>query len=96
MKFALILPARNPGAQFGQWLAALAEQETPPAQVLVIDSQSSDHTADKARQQGYQVHGISVQEFNHGATRNLGVTLLDDDIDIAVWSATKAAGLTTS
>ena len=85
MKFALILPARNPGAQFGQWLAALAEQETPPAQVLVIDSQSSDHTADKARQQGYQVHGISVQEFNHGATRNLGVTLLDDDIDIAVF-----------
>jgi rhamnosyltransferase len=41
----------------------------------VIDSGSTDGTAELARRHGASVHRISRDEFEHGATRNLGVSL---------------------
>lgn len=85
MKFALILPTRNAGADFARWRDALAMQRLQPTQVLVIDSQSDDGTADSARAAGFSVHDIAARDFNHGGTRNLAVAMLDRDIDIAVF-----------
>ena len=52
--------------------------------VLIVDSSSSDGTADLARAAGFQVKIISRAEFNHGGTRQLAVELLSD-VDILVF-----------
>ena len=41
----------------------------------MIDSGSTDGTAELARRYGASVHWISRDEFEHGATRNLGIAL---------------------
>jgi len=41
----------------------------------VIDSGSTDGTAELARRYGASVHRIRRSEFNHGGTRNLGISL---------------------
>jgi rhamnosyltransferase len=45
----------------------------------VVDSSSTDGSADIARSLGARVHVIPVEEFNHGATRNLGAELAEGD-----------------
>jgi rhamnosyltransferase len=44
--------------------------------VIIVDSSSSDGTADLARAAGFQVHSISRSEFSHGGTRQLAAELL--------------------
>ncbi len=56
-----------------------------PNIILVIDSSSTDQTALLAERAGFEVHVIPQLEFNHGGTRNLGVSLLSDDTDIVVF-----------
>jgi rhamnosyltransferase len=46
---------------------------------LVVDSGSTDGTDGLARRYGAAVHRIEKQEFNHGATRNLGISLARGD-----------------
>lgn len=41
----------------------------------MVDSGSTDGTVELARRYGAAVHGIDAAEFNHGATRNLGISL---------------------
>ena len=43
-------------------------------EVVVVDSGSTDGTPELAGRYGAVVHRISKQDFNHGATRNLGVS----------------------
>ncbi|MDO4777891.1 MAG: glycosyltransferase family A protein [Cardiobacteriaceae bacterium] len=85
MKFALIVPTRNAGTLFEAWLALLSQQTLAPAQVVIVDSQSSDGTPERARQAGCLVHGIAAADFNHGGSRNLGVSLLEADVDIVIF-----------
>ncbi|MDO5090208.1 MAG: glycosyltransferase family 2 protein [Cardiobacteriaceae bacterium] len=84
MKFALVMPTRNAGAGLDAWFAALAQQTLAPTQVVIIDSASVDGTAERAREAGCLVHGIAVADFNHGGSRNLGISLLDADVEVAV------------
>ncbi len=51
-------------------------QTVKPMQALVIDSSSSDGGVELARQAGFLAHAIPVEQFNHGATRQLGVEML--------------------
>lgn len=44
-------------------------------EVLVVDSGSTDGTVELARRYEATVHEIPMAEFNHGATRNLGISL---------------------
>ncbi len=52
--------------------------------ILVIDSSSSDGTADLARELGADVHVIPKNEFNHGITREIGRRMLGTDIAVMV------------
>lgn len=72
---AVILPTLNASRDFPRWLAALKSQTIAPDVVIVIDSSSSDDTLLLAQSEGLATFSISREEFNHGATRQLGLSL---------------------
>ena len=84
-KVAIVIPTCNAGREFANLLAEIARQSLPIACKLVIDSSSTDGTADVARRHGWQVRSISMAEFSHGGTRQMAVELLPHDIEIVVF-----------
>jgi len=76
LKASIVIPTVNAGAGFEELLKGLFAQEASfDYEVLVIDSGSTDGTAELARRYGAFVHRRPRDEFEHGATRNLGVSL---------------------
>jgi rhamnosyltransferase len=77
---SVVVPVKNGGDDLRRLLEAVRAQRTAEeVQVVVIDSGSSDGSAELAREQGAEVHAIAPGEFNHGRTRNLGVSLARGD-----------------
>jgi glycosyltransferase involved in cell wall biosynthesis/SAM-dependent methyltransferase len=73
---SVVIPVRNGGEDFRRCLEGIAAQRTADEiETVVIDSSSSDGSAELARAHGARVETIPVAEFNHGATRNLGAEL---------------------
>ena len=72
MKFGLIIPTLNAGAQFEKLLTQLAAQ-TLPMKKLIVDSESTDGTARFAKNFGLEVLSIPRKSFNHGATRQFAL-----------------------
>ncbi|MCR5834507.1 MAG: glycosyltransferase [Selenomonadaceae bacterium] len=68
MKYGLIIPTLNAGEQFRKLLEQIQEQ-TLPTEKLIVDSESTDGTADLAKKFFPEVLTIRRKEFNHGATR---------------------------
>ena len=58
--------------------------------MIVIDSSSSDGTADLARKDGFSVVEISSKDFNHGGTRQMGAELAEG-ADILIYLTQDAA-----
>lgn len=83
-KLGLIVPTLNAGALWHDWLAAYAQQTRKPDYLLVIDSGSNDETVSLAREQGFSVKIISKNTFNHGGTRQMGITMMPE-ADIIVF-----------
>ncbi|MGY6213979.1 glycosyltransferase family 2 protein [Methylolobus aquaticus] len=52
---SVIIPARNEAANLGPLLQSLREQTLPPAEVIVVDDQSTDRTASVALSAGARV-----------------------------------------
>jgi rhamnosyltransferase len=76
-----VIPTRNGGAAFIPLCRHLARlRERFALDVLVIDSSSTDGTAEHAARAGLRVHRIDPAEFGHGRTRNLGVQMTTGDI----------------
>jgi rhamnosyltransferase len=68
------MPTWNAGPLLDQVLAGIDDQEASvELQKVAIDSGSRDDTVARLRQHGFTVHGIPQTEFNHGATRDLGI-----------------------
>jgi rhamnosyltransferase len=66
------IPIRNAGARLRQVLCAVRAQRTARAvELLVCDSQSTDGSAQVARDHGARLLSIAAADFSHGATRNL-------------------------
>jgi rhamnosyltransferase len=76
-KVTVLIPTKNGGPIFEKVLARLVDQRTPwPFEVLVIDSGSSDDTVTFCRRfPEVRLHTIEPQEFGHGRTRNLGISM---------------------
>jgi len=75
-KASVVVLTFNAGSGFEGLLKRLRAQETDfDYEVLVIDSDSTDGTPELAERHGASVHRIPPAEFDHGATRNLGVSL---------------------
>jgi rhamnosyltransferase len=77
VKLSIVIPTLNEAnPKFEELLKRISAQEGNfDREVLVVDSGSTDGTDELARRYGAVVHRISRQEFNHGATRNLGISL---------------------
>ena len=76
LKVSVVIPTRNAGCGFRGLLEKLGTQEGDfELEIVVIDSGSTDGTAELAEEYGATVHRISGSVFNHGATRNLGISL---------------------
>lgn len=75
-RVSVVIPTLNAGPGFEELLEKVSVQEGDfDRELLVVDSGSTDGTAELARRYGATVHQITREEFNHGDTRNLGISL---------------------
>jgi glycosyltransferase involved in cell wall biosynthesis len=69
-RFSVVVPVKD-GERYLEELVTALRREGP-AEILVIDSGSSDRSVQIARSSGVDVLEIEPSEFGHGRTRNLG------------------------
>lgn len=67
---SVIIPTLNAAKQIRGLLTALKSQ-TVRCEIIIVDSSSSDDTAEIARSLGADVLTIKREDFDHGGTRNL-------------------------
>ncbi|WP_238327696.1 glycosyltransferase family 2 protein [Paenibacillus gorillae] len=79
-KVSVIIPTLNAGAAFQQLLRQLQNQSLPPYEIIVIDSESTDGTAELAQEAGAKVLRILRTEFDHGGTRNFAASQASGNI----------------
>ena len=70
MSVSVILPTLNAAGEIAALLAALMDQTQPPEEILVVDSGSTDDTAELARAHGARVMSVPRDQFDHGGTRD--------------------------
>ncbi|MBL8733789.1 MAG: glycosyltransferase [Planctomycetes bacterium] len=81
MRISLVMPTLNAGPLLDEVLAAILTQRAPGFDELVaIDSGSSDGTVERLRRAGFRVEGIHKREFDHGSTRDRGISLTTGDV----------------
>lgn len=80
----LVIPVLNPAPYAQKIIDGIARQTYPLARVLILDSESTDGSVALFKDAGYEVRTVERATFDHGATRNLGVELLDD-VDIVLF-----------
>jgi rhamnosyltransferase len=84
LKFTICIPTLNARATWCEFAAALLAQTAQPEEMLVIDSESDDGTAEIAAQDGFRVLKIARRDFRHGATRQLAAEMAADS-DVLVY-----------
>jgi rhamnosyltransferase len=88
LRFAVIVPVLNAAQETQAFLAALQQQTLAPDIFLVIDSSSTDRSAEIFASMGAKVHVIPRSEFNHADTRQMAVNMVREmasDVNIAVF-----------
>ncbi len=69
----VLVPTCNPGPTWPNFLEAIQQQAVQPLKVVILDSESTDGSAQAAQARGYQVQTVSRRRFNHGRTRQQGI-----------------------
>ncbi len=80
---SIVIPTFNGGNLFKEVLTAASNQAADfDYDILVVDSSSTDGTGAFAKRFGGKVrlHEIPQHDFQHGRTRNLGVSLSDGEV----------------
>jgi rhamnosyltransferase len=86
MKASVIIPTKNGGSLFEKVLLAVISQKVPwPFEILVIDSGSTDGTLEFIHQiPNIRTHSIPPDQFGHGRTRNLGISMTKGDFAVFI------------
>jgi rhamnosyltransferase len=80
MQASIVIVTHNAGTEFRTTLDSLSHQIGGKAtELIVVDSDSSDGTRELAATFGARVERIAKSQFNHGATRNLGIEMADGE-----------------
>ena len=74
-RLCVVIPVLNAGPHLADLLPAIARQGLAPHQFLIVDSQSTDGSADAFRDFGASVVEIDRRTFNHGGTRQQAVEM---------------------
>ncbi len=78
---SVVIPTKNAGPEFEHLLELLCHQEVKSnVEVLVVDSGSKDTTLEICRRYPVRVESIASDQFGHGRTRNLGISLTSGEI----------------
>ena len=77
-RYRVIIPTYQAGRHLDALLPALRAQNIPAHEVLVVDSSSTDNTAERFRQFGAEVIVIPQSDFNHGGTRRFAAQYCAD------------------
>ena len=75
-----MIPTLNAGPLFREVLDGLLAQTGVDIELIVIDSGSRDDTVAMARSAGAVVDEIPPASFNHGSTRDLGISKASTDV----------------
>lgn len=70
MRISVIIPTLNAAAWLPELLSRLQKQTLPPAEIIVVDSSSTDGTPELASSRGVRLMSVAREEFDHGGTRN--------------------------
>lgn len=73
---SIVIPTYNGESYLAQLLEMIGRQKVRPAEVLAIDSGSTDSTLQILTAAGIRVHSIPNSEFSHPGTRNLGSSMV--------------------
>jgi rhamnosyltransferase len=71
---SVIIPVKNGAATLERCLNSLVEQTVNKLEIIVLDSGSTDASIDIAKRYGAKIINVLPKEFNHGLTRNIGVS----------------------
>ena len=81
LRASLVMPTWNAGALLEEVLSAVdAQPGADRLERVAIDSGSTDGTVDVLRRHGFRVDTIAQKDFNHGATRDLGIERTNGDV----------------
>ena len=84
MRLCVCIPTLEASAIWKQFWSSLEAQTLRPSEVIVIDSASTDGTAELAKDCGCRVISISRADFRHGGTRQQAAELARD-ADVIVY-----------
>ena len=82
MTVDVLIPAYRPGEKFARLLSALRRQDTPVRKIIVVNTEEEYWDRRFERMDGLEVHHIKKKDFDHGATRNLLMSLTDADVGV--------------
>jgi rhamnosyltransferase len=80
MNISVIIPSLNAVPMLESLVTSLRDQTTPPNEIVVVDSASTDGTLQLANDQGCTILSIARNDFNHGGTRNFASLHAHGDI----------------
>ena len=78
--YSVVIPTLNAGERLLPLLDALKAQSLPPERIVVVDSESEDGTAERARGvDGVWVTEIRRAAFDHGGTRDMALRACESE-----------------
>ena len=81
MSLSVIIPTLNAERDLAGLIEKIQAQCVPgPVEIIVVDSESADRTAEIAREAGARVIPVARKEFDHGGTRDMALKASAGDI----------------
>ena len=75
----VVIPVYKPGEEFKGLLKGLQKQTCPVNKIIIINTEQQYFTAEYCMYSNMEIVHISKEEFDHAATRNMGMGLSDSE-----------------